>query len=196
MFHDIPALILERMAALQAIDARDRQDGTPVSRRLRQIVPETGRFLSLLAVSAPKGQVLEVGTSGGYSALWLALACRQRDDMLTTFELSPEKVHFAQDTFAAAGVQDIVQVIQGDARQFLPQFQEVAFCFMDAEKELYQEVYSLVVPNLVIGGWFVADNAISHRQALGDFLSYVDWDSRVDSLVIPIGKGVLACRKG
>ena len=69
--------MLERMQYLEAIDARDRLDGTPQTRRLRQIVPETGRFLTLLAASAHAGQVLEVGTSGGYSGLWLCLACRK-----------------------------------------------------------------------------------------------------------------------
>ena len=91
MFHDIPAPVVERMAFLEAIDAQDRLDGTPKVARLRQIPPETGRFLALLAASAPPGAVIEIGTSGGYSGLWLALACRQRGDCLTTFDSDAEK---------------------------------------------------------------------------------------------------------
>ncbi|MGD8585353.1 MAG: O-methyltransferase, partial [Chloroflexota bacterium] len=65
MFHNIPAEIASEMARLEAIDARDRVDGTPRSRRLRQIPPETGRFLALLLASAPAGEVIEIGASAG-----------------------------------------------------------------------------------------------------------------------------------
>ncbi len=196
MFHDIPAAIVERMAFLEAIDAQDRLDGTPKVARLRQIPPETGRFLSLLAASAPPGRVVEIGTSGGYSGLWLSLACRQRGDRLTTFDSDVEKSRRAQETFAAAGVLEHVQVVLGDARQHLPGLDGIAFCFLDVEKDIYGECYELVVPRLAPGGFFVADNAISHQEELGDFVQQVRSDTRVDALVVPIGKGLLVCRKG
>ena len=84
MFHNIPEPILKRMRELETRDAVDRQDGTLHPQRLRQIPPATGKFLALLCVSAPKGGVLEVGTSAGYSSLWLSLACQERGDHLTT----------------------------------------------------------------------------------------------------------------
>ena len=91
MFHSIPAAILDRMAYLEGRDAADRDDGTPRMQRLRQIPPETGRFLSLLAASAPAGAWLEIGTSAGYSTLWLAMAGRATGCQVTTFEILPEK---------------------------------------------------------------------------------------------------------
>ena len=195
MFHNIPAPITDRMATLEAIDARDRLDGTPKSARLRQIPAETGRFLALLAASAPPGPVLEVGASGGYSGLWLALACRQRGDRLTTFDIQPEKVQRAQETFTAAGVFDHAQAVLGDARQHLPGYSEIAFCFLDTEKDIYTGCYEIVIPRLVPGGFLVADNAISHQQELEEFLDQAKADQRVDSLVVPVGKGLLVCRK-
>ncbi|MGW8251919.1 MAG: O-methyltransferase [Anaerolineales bacterium] len=195
MFHDIPRPILERMAYLETIDARDRQDGTPRARRMRQVTPETGRFIAIMAVAAPRGEMVEIGTSAGYSGLWLSLACRQRGDRLTTFDMDPYKVRLACETFRQAGVEDVVQVMEGDARQHLAEFAQLALCFMDAEKDLYAEVYELVVPRLVPGGLFLADNAISHQEELGSFIERALSDSRVDGLVVPIGKGVLLCRK-
>lgn len=195
MFHEIPAPVLERMAFLEAIDAQDRLDGTPKVARLRQIPPETGRFLALLAASAPPGQVVEIGTSGGYSGLWLSLACRQRGDGLTTFDSDAQKSWRAQESFAAAGVLEHVQVVLGDARQHLPDIGRIAFCFLDVEKDIYGECYELVVPRLEPGGFFVADNAISHQDELSEFLQQVRADIRVDALVVPIGKGLLVCRK-
>ncbi len=82
VFEAITPAMAARMQALEAMDAADRSDGTPHAKRLRQIPPETGRFLAILAASAPAGNLVEVGTSAGYSALWLSLACRARGDVL------------------------------------------------------------------------------------------------------------------
>jgi caffeoyl-CoA O-methyltransferase len=66
----------------------------------------------------------------------------------------------------------------------------VAFCFLDAEKDVYLDVYEKVVPNLVPGGILAADNAINHAESLADFLIRAENDPRVDALVVPVGKGV------
>lgn len=195
MFHPIPEPILTRMHELEMIDGRDRKDGTPHLSRLRQILPETGRFLALLAASAPPGQYLEVGTSAGYSTLWLALAARELGRTLTTYELLPEKVALATQTFAQAGVGDVVTLVQGDARTFLADAQDVAFCFIDAEKEVYADCYETIIPKLIPGGLLVADNAISHGEELRALLDRALTDPRVDALIVPIGKGELVCRK-
>lgn len=195
MFHHISKPILERMAHLEAIDTRDRQDGTPTPQRMRQIPPETGKFLALMAAGAPRGAVLEIGTSAGYSSMWLALACRESGNRLTTFEVLESKVRLAQETLHLAGLEEIVQVVHGEARQLLGKYRQVAFCFLDVEKQLYQECYDLVVPNLVRGGILCADNVISHQAELGSFVERAAADERVDALVVPIGKGVLVCRK-
>jgi predicted O-methyltransferase YrrM len=195
MFHSIRPSILERMRFLEQIDARDRLDGTPRLQRLRQIPPETGRFLALLAAGAPQGDYLEIGTSAGYSTLWIAIACEMLGRSLTTFEVLPEKAQLARATFRAAGLAGLVKLVQGDARQFLPQYPNIAFCFLDAEKEVYADCYEAVVPNLVPGGWLVADNAINHRAILQPLLVRALADPRVDALIVPIGNGELLCLK-
>jgi predicted O-methyltransferase YrrM len=183
------------MARLEAIDARDRVDGTPRSRRLRQIPPETGRFLALLLASAPAGEVIEIGTSAGYSTLWLSLANRASGRTITTFEILDEKIKLAQATFAAAGVEDLVTLVHGDARQHLPEYRDIAFCFLDSEKEIYADCYDLVVPKLVPGGLWLADNATSHQDELQPLIDRALADRRVDALVVPMGKGLLLARK-
>jgi len=183
------------MSELEAQDAADRLDGTPRLERLRQIPPETGRFIALIAASAPAGAMIEVGTSAGYSTLWLALAARGQKRQITTFEILPEKVEMAHQTFQAAGMTRDIHLVGGDARRFLPSYERIAFCFLDAEKEVYLDCYELVVPRLATGGWLLADNAINHAETLQPFLDRALADERVDALVVPIGKGVLACRK-
>ena len=195
MFHDIPEPVKARMRYLEEIDSRDRQDGTPRLKRLRQIPPETGRFIALLAASAPPGECIEIGTSAGYSTLWLALACRQSGRTITTYEILKEKIQLALETFRHAGIEDVVELVQGDARSHLAGLDRLAFCFLDAEKEVYLDCYEAVVPSLVPGGLLLADNAINHQQALGPILDRAQNDVRVDALIVPIGKGILVCRK-
>ncbi len=195
MFHDIPPAIKQRMEHLEQLDAEDRRDGTPRLERLRQIPPETGRFIALLAALAPAGRLIEIGTSAGYSALWLSLACRASDRRLTTYEVLAEKAALARETFSVTGTDDVVDHVEGDARDHLEQLSDIGFCFLDAEKEIYAECYELVVPRLVSGGLLVADNALSHRDALKPMLDRALSDERVDSLVVPVGKGLLLCRR-
>jgi predicted O-methyltransferase YrrM len=195
MFHTIRQSILGRMHYLEQIDTQDRVDGTPRLQRLRQIPPETGKFLALLAANAPKGDCIEIGTSAGYSTLWLAIACETSGRTITTFELLPEKVKLARETFQAAQVEGIVKLVTGDARDYLAQFDNIAFCFLDAEKEVYGACYEIVIPKLVPGGLLVADNAINHRETLQPVLDRALTDERVDALVVPVGNGELVCRK-
>ncbi len=195
MFHNLPQPILDRMTELEAADTRDRADGTSRMQRLRQIPPETGRFLALIAASAPKGKFIEIGTSAGYSALWLSLALRERSVKLQTFEVLPEKLNLARETFRLAEIENRIDLIPADARQHLADIQQIAFCFLDAEKEVYQNCYDLVIPNLVPGGLLIADNVISHQEDLQSFVDHAYADKRVDSVIVPIGKGLLLCRK-
>lgn len=195
MFKSIRPSILARMQYLEQIDVNDREDGTPRLQRLRQIPPETGKFLALLAANVPRGEYLEIGTSAGYSTLWIALACEMLGRTVTTIEVLPEKAKLAQETFQVAQMGKTVKLVVGDARHFLSQYQNIAFCFLDAEKEAYGECYEAIVPNLVPGGLLVADNAINHRETLKPLLDRALTDERVDALIVPIGKGELVCRK-
>jgi caffeoyl-CoA O-methyltransferase len=195
MFHSIPESIKKRMQYLEEIDTQDRVDGTPRMERLRQIPPETGKFLSILAASAPKGEFLEIGTSAGYSTLWIALACRLIGNKIITFEILKEKVKLAEETFEITNLRDVVELIEGDARDYINKYKHISFCFLDAEKEVYDKCYDLVIPNMIKGGILVADNAIDHYETLRPMLEKALADKRVDSLVVPIGKGELVCRK-
>ncbi len=195
MFNTLPARVALRMRELEERDARDRLDDTPQLERLRQIPPETGRFLAILCASAPAGRIIEIGTSAGYSTLWLALACRAAGRRLTTYEILDAKVALARETFARAGVEDVVDLIPGDFLTRAEKLHDIGFCFLDAEKDVYDATYALVVPRLVRGGLLVADNVISHQSELQPLVDAAYADPRVDAVVVPIGKGELVCRR-
>ncbi|MHC5059943.1 MAG: O-methyltransferase [Planctomycetota bacterium] len=195
MFYNIATAIIERMRYLEAIDAKDRQDGTGRLKRLRQIPAETGKFIALLAASAPEGDYIEIGTSAGYSTMWLALACRTLGRKVTTFELLEDKAKLAEETFRVTAVEDLVDLVRGDARKHLQNYDDISFCFLDSEKEDYADFYEMVIPKMVNGGILVADNAINHAKTLKPTLDRALSDERVDALIVPIGKGELVCRK-
>ncbi len=148
-----------------------------------------------MAAGAPEGAVVEIGTSAGYSTMWIALACEMLGRTLTTFEVLPEKVRIARETFKLAEVEAIVNLVEGDAREHLAHIDEIGFCFLDAEKEVYADCYELVVPRLVKGGLLMADNAINHRETLQPMLDRALSDERVDAMILPVGKGELVCRR-
>ncbi|MFH1865464.1 MAG: class I SAM-dependent methyltransferase [Candidatus Eisenbacteria bacterium] len=195
MFHHIPDEVLARMRELEKKDETDRANGIEGFERLRQVPSETGRFLAIVAASAPEGAFIEIGTSGGYSGLWISLACRVLGRRLTTFEIAGAKVALATETFSEAGVDDIVSIVPGDAREHLAAQSGVSFCFLDIEKKLYEECYEAVLPNMVSGGFLVADNVISHAGDLSAFLDRAESDERMDTMVVPVGSGVLLARR-
>jgi caffeoyl-CoA O-methyltransferase len=195
MFEQISPAMLARMKELESIDLRDRTDGTLHSKRLRQISPEVGKLIALLAASAPAGQWLEIGTSAGYSTLWLALAARATQRRVTTFEIDAAKVALARTTFETCAVTDVIEQIHGDALTHLPARSDIGFCFLDAEKDIYLPCYELAIPRMVPGGILVADNAISHQSDLRPMLDHAFGDARVDVVLVPIGNGELICRK-
>lgn len=195
MFHQISEAMMTQMHQLEQIDAQDRKDGIPQLKRLRQIPPETGRFLALLAANVPEGQMIEIGTSAGYSTLWLSLAAMATGRKIHTFEILEDKVRMAKETFRVAQVEEVVELVAGNALEHLEEYREIAFCFLDAEKENYRACYDEVVPRLVSGGYLVADNAISHRDTLQSVIQHALVDQRVDAMVVRVGKGLLICRK-
>ncbi|NVM16853.1 MAG: O-methyltransferase [Candidatus Lokiarchaeota archaeon] len=195
MLHNIPEPVKKRMKYLEKIDAEDRIDGTPRMERLRQISPETGKFISILAVGAPIGEFIEIGTSAGYSTMWIALACIERGNKIKTFEILEEKINLAKETFRQSKIEKYVELVEGDALDYLKKEKKISFCFLDAEKEVYEICYDLIVPNMVKGGLLVADNAINHYKTLKPMIDKALSDERVDTLVVPIGKGELVCRK-
>jgi predicted O-methyltransferase YrrM len=192
----MPDRIAKRMQYLEKLDAGHRRAGAmPHFERLRQVPPATGKFLALLASGAPAGNFIELGTSGGYSTMWLSLAARESGRRITTFEKSESKIRLARETFEAAGIDDIVDLVPGDALEHLVECDGVAFCFLDLEKSIYVQCYDIVVPRLAPGGLLVADNIISHREEVAPLVRRALKDERVDALIVPIGSGELVCRR-
>ena len=195
MFLNMPKTVEDAQAHLKTLEQSRKDQGMERKFLLRQIPPETGKLLCILLASAPPGLAVEVGAGAGYSGLWLALACRETDRRLLTFELDPAKAELARQSFSTAAVLDVVDLIEGDALGGMDSLPSLAFCFIDAERWLAREAYELALVKLPKGGLICVDNAISHAPEFQDFLDDTRLDPRVDAVIVPIGSGLLVCRK-
>jgi caffeoyl-CoA O-methyltransferase len=181
---------------LREEDSRDRLDGTPRSRRLRAVTSEVGRFLHLLVKLTGAQRILEVGMSCGCSTVWLATAARETGGQVTTLELDRAKIERARQNLAAAGVDDIVTIVEGDARQTLGTLKGAFdFAFLDAEKELYVDFLEPLVSLLRPGGVLIADNVLSHADELASFREAAESHPDLECVLVPIPRGELMCRK-
>lgn len=195
MFRDIPQAVEVTQGHLKALEAWRTAQGMERQRLLRQIPPETGKLLAILLANCPPGDAAEVGTGAGYSGLWLALACRATRRRLTTFELDPAKAMLARQSFSAADVLYVVDFREADALEGLASLSGLAFCFIDVERGIARKAFELALAVLPTGGVIAVDNAISHAGEFQDFLDDAQADPRVDALIVPIGSGLLVCRK-
>ena len=188
MFHDIAANMRQVMSELEEQNERNQ-------RALRSVSEDVGRMLALLAMSAPQGAFLELGSSAGYSTLWLSLPARARGVTLTTVELDEKKVTTARENIFRAGAAGFVEAVQGDALDYATRFDEIAFCFSDLQPpEHNAKIYEKVIPHLVPGGLLVIDNVTSPRLQT-ELLNRAENDPRVDCVLLPFPKGDLICRR-
>jgi predicted O-methyltransferase YrrM len=165
-----------------------RETGRP--RRMLNITPDTGRLLWILIRSARASRILEVGTSNGYSTIWLADAARAAGGRVVTLEADAGKVALARANLDRAGVADVVSIVPGRAADTLPGLPgPFDLVFLDADRASYATYLELVVPKLAPGGLLVADNVVSHAAELAPYLGQVK--SRLDlfSVTVPVGNG-------
>ncbi len=140
---------------LAVLDDLDRNQ-----RRGNMNVPvEDGRLLRVLAESISAKHVAEIGTSNGYSGIWLCLALRATGGKLTTYEIDRGRAALARDNFKRAGVDHLVTLVEGDAHVEVTRLKEpIDLLFIDADKEGYLDYLNKLLPLVRSGGLIVAHN--------------------------------------
>ena len=155
------------------------------------ISPDTGEFFHILVLISKAKNILEVGTSNGYSTIWLAEAAKQNKGKATTIEVSDFKVNMASGTFKRARLDKTIKIIHGDALEEISKLKgKFDFLFLDAIKEDYINYFKLAYPKLTKNAVIVADNAIMFAKYMKDYLNYVRTNKNFRSVLIPIGSGV------
>jgi caffeoyl-CoA O-methyltransferase len=180
--------VLER---LEREDADERARGVPRDQRARQVAPTTGRFLFASVALQTSCEVLEIGASRGYSTIWLAAAARILGGNVVSLENDPEKCEAWRRNVEEAGLSEWAQLVPGDAYATLPKIDDVFdVVFLDAEKEDYEQLFSIGRGKLEPGGLVVADNVLSHADTLGAYSRARQADQTVLSVTVPLDRGL------
>lgn len=143
--------------------------------------------------------VLEIGTSNGYSGLWIAKALKTTGGKLTTIEYYEKRQSIAIENFKKCGVFDIVRPIQGDACesiQALSEDEKFDLVFIDANKREYVKYFELVKPHLTPKALIIADNIISHAEKVQTFIDAVDADDEFQYEIVEVPGGILIAYRG
>lgn len=163
---------------------------------LLAVGPETGRLINVLARSLTAPNILELGTSFGYSGVWLAEAARASGGRLTTIELAPHKSAHAQEMSAKAGLAGWVDFRVGDAVELIGELAGgFDFVLVDLWKDLYVPCLEAFYPKLNAGAIVVADNMT--RPGGEDVARYaraVRAKPKMRSLRLPVGSGLEVSR--
>jgi predicted O-methyltransferase YrrM len=160
-------------------------------RRMLNITRDTGEFLSVLVQATAARRVLEIGTSNGYSTLWLANAARATGGAVTTVELSDYKVGLARQNFSRSGLAASITLVQDDAGHVLERTVDASFdlIFLDAERPEYPGWWPHLKRVLRPGGLLVVDNATSHPEQMAPFVALVKADADFTTSLVPVGNG-------
>ena len=183
--------VLAVLARLEAEDAAERAAGLPARERSRAVEPTTGRFLFALAACQASVEVLEIGGSRGYSTIWLAAGARVLGGRVVSLELDSAKCAAWRANIADAGLEEWAELVEGDAHATLAATEDVFdLVFLDAEKDDYEALFALARPLLEPGGLVVADNVVSHAEALGAYSAARQADPSLSSVTVSLDRGL------
>jgi len=171
----------------QAHDAQESEH----SRKLLNLEPDTAEIVSILACSSRAKHVLEIGTSNGYSTIWLAASVGPAGGRVVSIERRREKQTMARDNLEQTGLLQYVDLQLGDATEIVKGLPgPFDFVFFDADRTSAPEQLALILPKLAPPALILADNVLSHPTEIAAYLAMVKSLKQLQHVVLPVGKGL------
>ncbi|MBP3925150.1 O-methyltransferase [bacterium] len=158
----------------------------------------TGEFLYTLITAQKCKNVIEVGTSNGYSGIWIGKALKQTGGHLTTIEFYDKRQSIAKENFKLCKIDDIITPLQGDActiLEYMPEDIEIDFAFIDANKRQYIDYFHFIDKHIKKGGIIAADNVLSHEEKVKTFIDEINQDKRYENVILNLPAGLSLARK-
>ncbi len=168
-----------------------RNDEQEINRQDKylNITRDTGELLSILIKASKCSDILEIGTSNGYSTLWLASSISEKGKVVTV-DISAKKLAMAKSNLKLANLQRKVDFIHADFSEFMRGNQkQYDLVFLDADRTQYLSIAKEIVSSIKLGGLLVCDNAISHSQELEAFINEIKRNSDFTCSIVSVGKG-------
>lgn len=158
----------------------------------------TAEFLYNLIVASNSQSVIEVGTSNGYSGIWVAKALKKTGGKLLTIEFYDKRLDIAKENFKKCEVADIIETRKGDAAtilEYLPESYKTDFAFIDANKAQYIKFFRYIDPHLVKDGYVACDNILSHYKKVIPFLEDIGSNPNYENVILPLPAGLSLAKK-
>jgi len=179
------------LTRLEAEDADERARNVPRDQRARQVARTTGQFLFAYVAPQTDCEVLEIGGSRGYSTIWLAAGVRNLGGRVLSLENDAAKIEAWRSNIEEAGLSDWAELVEGDAFETLRRIDDVFdVVFLDAEKEQYEALFAEARTKLEPGAVVIADNVLSHVEALGAYSQARQSDPTLESVTLPLDRGL------
>ena len=176
----VPKTAAEKKILAVLQDMYDKQ-----RRGMMNVSPADGRLLRVLTEAVGAKHVVEIGTSNGYSGIWLCLALRTTGGKLTTHEINARRAGLARQNFKRAGVADLVMLVEGDAHKEVPKLKgPIDILFLDADREGYLDYLKKLLPLVRPGGLILAHNASSQGQAMQKYLKAVTTNADLETILL------------
>jgi len=148
------------------------------------ITTREGRVLRQLVETRGAKRVVEIGTSSGYSTIWLALGVRAAGGKVYTHEINPKMIKLARENFKKAGVDDLITIIKGDAHETVKQHKEpIDVVFLDADKKGYVDYLTKLLP-LVRPGGLILGHDMHGRMPDPRYIKAITTDPDLDTSFI------------
>jgi predicted O-methyltransferase YrrM len=190
------------LAVLRNVEAFGQSNDaleTDRARRMLNLERNTAELIQILVLSSSRKRVLEIGTSNGYSAIWLGATLRAIPgaQSLTTIERDPQKVEQARANIADAGLNDTVTVHEGSATEIVAALPGPFDCvFFDADRVSAPEQLRLLLSKLERDVLLLADNILSHPGEVAGYLQEFEHLPEFVTTTVTVGKGLhIACRR-
>jgi len=190
--------ILEKLEEQSTLEKLRRINVAPEDRMLA-ITKETGELLNMILRLKNAKNMLEVGTSTGYSTIWCAEAICEQSGKIITIEQNPNKIKRAKENFQKAGIADAITIKKGLAIRILRELNLQKeykdffdFVLIDADKENVIEYFDLILPMVSAGGVIITDNMLypeKYKQDMKSFSDYLKENPKLRTITTPIGNG-------
>jgi predicted O-methyltransferase YrrM len=161
-------------------------------RKMLNLEPATAELLHILVRATHRHSILEIGTSNGYSTIWLAHAMRAGSKgRLISIERNPAKLEMARENLQRAGLLNSVTLLEGEASETVKTLEGPFDCvFFDADRISAPKQLEILMPKLQSDVLLLADNVLSHPEEVADYLSAVSRLADFSSVTVPVGKGL------
>jgi len=184
--------ILRVLHRLEEEDAEDRRDlSRPREERMFTLHPDTARLIHIMIQSAGYKKLVEIGGAYGYSAIWLAHVARITGGRLISLELNPKLIKIGRRNLEEAGLADMAETIQGDARETLDTLETpFDFVLLDCWEPLYVEIMDTLASKLRPGGLLVADNVNPGNPDSDQYVQALHEHPLMETVSVPIGREI------